>query len=86
MVDPNDINFKITVVKFDLVDHAYATYLIKVIGPKNIAFHIRDRYSLIRTWQDQVKKAIPNSESTPECPSKKMFGNMEAPFLALRSQ
>jgi hypothetical protein len=82
MVDPSSIQFKVTVVRFDVSDHA--TYLIKIIGPKNISFHIRDRYSMLREMQNQVKNNIRNGKSLPEFPAKKMFGNLDEAFLAQR--
>ena len=75
MVDPSSIQFNVTVVRFDVSDHA--TYLIKIIGPKNISFHIRDRYSMLREMQNQVKNDIRNAKALPEFPGKKMFGNLD---------
>jgi hypothetical protein len=82
MVDPSSIQFNVTVVRFDVSDHA--TYLIKIIGPKNISFHIRDRYSMLREMQSQVKNDIRNAKALPEFPGKKMFGNLDEAFLAQR--
>lgn len=79
VLDPAEINYKVTVVRYDVND--FATYLIKIIGPKDIAFHIRDRYSLIREWYSRVKTDLPNKQGLPEFPGKKMFGNLDPNFL-----
>ena len=46
----NQVDFKVTIVKYDIVENQYASYLIKVVGPKDISFHIQDRYSSIREF------------------------------------
>lgn len=53
MVELSEISYKVTVVKYEVTDHA--SYLIKIIGPRNINFHIRDRYSKLREWFAHVK-------------------------------
>lgn len=77
------INYKVTVVRHE-VKGDHAEYLIKIIGPKDISFHICDRYSMIRNWQAQVKNEIKNPQGAPEFPPKKLFGNMEKAFLDQR--
>lgn len=41
------MTYIVDVVKYELVDDNYAMYLIKIVGPNNISFHIKDRYSSI---------------------------------------
>ena len=82
----SQIDFKISIVKHDVVDNAYAVYLIKVVGPKDISFHIRDRYSSIREFQSMVKKNIESTDGTPNFPKKRFWGNLEADWLELRTR
>ena len=82
----SQIDFKISIVKHDVVDNAYAVYLIKVVGPKDIAFHIRDRYSSIREFQSMVKKNIESTDGTPNFPKKRFWGNLDADWLELRTR
>ena len=59
-------------------------YLIKVVGPKDISFHIRDRYSSLREFQSMVKKYIPSTDGTPNFPKKRFWGNLDEQWLELR--
>jgi len=59
-------------------------YLIKVVGPKDISFHIRDRYSSLREFQSMVKKYIPSTDGTPNFPKKRFWGNLDEQWLDLR--
>ena len=48
-----DVKYRVNVVKHDIINNEYASYLIKIwVEPTNIVFHIRDRYSGISNWQD----------------------------------
>lgn len=49
MVESNTDTYKVQFVKFD-VSRGHAEYLIKVVAPGNIIFHIRDRYSSMRQF------------------------------------
>ena len=68
-----------------MVDNSHAIYNIKVLGPRDIVFHIKDRYSSLREFQALIKKNIVSSDGTPSFPKKKFFGNLEANFLDQRS-
>ena len=57
-----------------------------MLGPKDIVFHIKDRYSSLREFQTFIKKNIESSDGTPEFPKKKFFGNLDPNFIAQRSQ
>ena len=46
----NAVDFKVTIIDHDVVDNQYVSYYIKVVGPKEISFHIKDRYSSIREF------------------------------------
>lgn len=56
----DQISYRVQIVKSEVVENTYAMYLIKVIGPNNISFHINDRYSSIRGFYNQVKDSLPN--------------------------
>ena len=50
MVETN-ITFNVKVIKHEIKrDRTFADYLIKIVGPNEISFHIEDRYSGIRAW------------------------------------
>ena len=82
----NDINYKVQIVKYEVVDRNYATYLIKVVGPNNISFHINDRYSSIRNFQTQIKRSLPSADGIPGFPKKKFLGNLDYHWLSERSK
>jgi len=46
----NAVNYKVTVVKYEVTRQGFAEYFIKVVGPRDIAFHIKDRYSSLRDF------------------------------------
>ncbi len=75
-----------TVVNFEVTRDNYANYTIKVVGPRDISFHIKDRYSSLREFQAMVKRQIGSTEGTPSFPKKKLWGNMEPNFLVQRQQ
>jgi len=88
MVSPalNPVDYKVTVVKYELTPQNYAQYTIKIVCPRDISFLIRDRYSSLREFQQMVKRHIGNSDGMPSFPKKRLFGNTDAAFLQLRSQ
>lgn len=47
--------YRVQFVKHEILD-GHASYLIKVVAPGNIIFHIRDRYSSMRNFQSLFKK------------------------------
>lgn len=47
---PVSVDFKVTVVKHELSPEGFANYVIYVVGPKDISFHLKDRYSSIREF------------------------------------
>ena len=46
----NAVDFKVQVVKYEISRDGYAVYVIKVIGPQDISFHLKDRYSSLRDF------------------------------------
>lgn len=69
-------------VKHEMIDN-HASYLIKVVAPGNIIFHIRDRYSSMRNFQSLFKKQfnLKTYNGFPNFPPKKAFGNTSNEFL-----
>ena len=45
-----------TVVKYEITRDNYALYTIKIVCPRDISFHLKDRYSSIRDFQSMVKR------------------------------
>ena len=80
----NPVDFKVTVVGFEVVNNV-AIYTIRVDGPREISFHLKDRYSSLREFQARVKRQIGSTEGTPNFPKKKYIGNLEPAFLQQRS-
>ena len=83
---PVSVDFKVTVVKHELTEEGFANYVIYVVGPKDISFHLKDRYSSIREFQSMVKRQIGSADGTPTFPKKKYIGNTEPAFLQQRAQ
>ena len=77
----NAVNYKVTVVKYEISRQGFAEYFIKVVGPSDIAFHIKDRYSSLREFQSMIKRNIGSADGCPSFPKKKYIGNMEPAFL-----
>lgn len=78
----NAVNYKVTVVKYEITrTGGHAEYIIKVVGPQDIAFHLRDRYSSLREFQSMIKRNIGSADGCPSFPKKKYIGNMEPAFL-----
>ena len=73
-----------TVVKYEISPENYAVYIIKVVGPRDISFHVRDRYKSLRDFQAMVKRKIGSADGTPTFPKKKYIGNLEPAFLQQR--
>ncbi len=67
-------------------DKGFAEFLFKVIGPNNITFHLKDRYSRLRSSFSIFKKQIPEKsvKAFPSFPKKKLFNKMDSSFLDQR--
>ena len=46
----NAVDFKVQVVNYEVTREGFAVYVIKVIGPQDISFHLKDRYSSMRDF------------------------------------
>ena len=46
----NAVSYKVTVIDYSISRQGHAEYFIKVVGPVDIAFHIKDRYSSLRDF------------------------------------
>ena len=79
-----NMSYQVSVINYEVVQGEYAMYLIKVVGPNNIAFHIKDRYSSIRNFQSELKRSFPNKDAIPEFPQKKYFDNLNPNWLEQR--
>lgn len=66
------------------VDDGHADYLIKVVGPLGMFFHIRDRYSSMANFQSTTRRNVQNAQTLPQFPGKKYFGNTAQQFLRQR--
>ena len=75
-----------TVVNFEVTSDNFVNYIIKVVGSGDITFHIKDRYSSIRNFQEMVKRNIVSPVVMPNFPQKKLWGNMEPSFLMQRQK
>lgn len=49
MVESNTDTYRVQFVKYE-TRKGYAEYLIKIVAPGNITFHIMDRYSSMRQF------------------------------------
>ena len=46
----SSIDYSVQIVGYSVVDNSHAIYNIKVVGPRDIVFHIKDRYSSLREF------------------------------------
>ena len=77
-----NFGFKVTAASYDLTEDGVANYVLHVVGPKDISFTLKDRYSSIREFQSIVKKYISKADVTPTFPNKKYFGNKSHNFCS----
>ena len=58
-----------------------------MVGPKDISFHLEDRYSAIRSFQQTVTRNLEdnvNLKSVPKFPAKKYMNSLSDQFLETR--
>ena len=86
MVERSSEGYQVSFVKHAEID-GYIEYLVKVIAPGNFSFHIKDRYSRMRSFSSTVKKQfnLATFNGLPSFPPKKAFGSKGADFLNQRS-
>ena len=78
--------WNVTVVNYEVTSDKVVNYKIKVDGPRDITFHIIDRYSSLRELQWVIKLTSKSSKGWPNFPKKKLFGNTEPSFLMQRQK
>ena len=85
MVDKSE--FKVQFIKHENRG-GHIEYLFKVIGPNNISFDLRDRYSNMRRFKESIVQAlnIRTLNGVPSFPPKKLFGSKEEDFLNTRQR
>ena len=49
-MDIDNLSFNVAMIKFTKKE-GHVNYIFKVVGPKDISFHLEDRYSSIRSFQ-----------------------------------
>lgn len=65
-------------IRYD-TDDGHADFIFKVVGPNNISFHIKDRYSSIRQFQSLLRKDLDDRikiSNLPQFPKKKFLNTM----------
>lgn len=84
IIDLDKISYKVQMVKVNTQD-GYANYIAKVLGPNGVSFHIEDRYSSMRKFQQLLRNSISdqniNLSDLPPFPKKKLVGSMEPAFI-----
>jgi hypothetical protein len=68
--------------------NGHVDYRIRIDAPRNISFHLNDRYSNIRMVQSTIKRQLQGSliRNVPNFPPKKLFGNTKDVFIEDRKQ
>ena len=82
-IDLDKISYKVQMIRYN-TENGHAEFIFKVVGPNNISFHIKDRYSAMRQFQSLLKKDLDDSvnvSSLPPFPKKKFLKTMDAQFL-----
>ena len=70
-----------------IVSNGHADFVFKVVGPKSVSFHLKDRYSSMREFQSMLKKNLDSSiklNDLPAFPKKKYMGSLDQAFLENR--
>lgn len=78
-INLDKISFKVSMIRYD-TNAGHADFIFKVVGPQNISFHIKDRYSSIRQFQSLLKKDLDNDvkiSNLPQFPKKRYFNTMQ---------
>lgn len=87
VIDLDKISYKVQMVKVK-TDDGFANYVAKVVGPNGVSFHIMDRYSSMRKFQQLLRNSISdqniNLNDLPPFPKKKLVGSMEPAFIDQR--
>ena len=87
MVESNsaEMSFKCKFINHD-TSKGFTEYLIIILAPGNISFHINDRYSSMRNFYTNMSKigSIGSIRGLPKFPSKKFLGNTKSAFLKHR--
>jgi hypothetical protein len=54
-----EVIYSVKLIKYEVVRGDFAEYILKImVAPSGLTFHIRDRYSGMRTWYDDVKDRL----------------------------
>jgi hypothetical protein len=56
-INPDKISYKISMVKY-ILNKGYSDFIFKVVGPVNMSFHIKDRYSSMRSFYSMLRKEL----------------------------
>ena len=48
-IDLENLSFSVMMIKF-IKQEGHVSYIFKVVGPRDISFHLEDRYSSIRSF------------------------------------
>ena len=72
-------------IKYE-IQNGFAVYLVKVMAPNSITFHIRDRYSSMRNFQSMLRKkfSLKTFDGFPSFPKKTLFTKLSDEFLTQR--
>jgi hypothetical protein len=85
-INMEKISYKVSMIRYDTAQ-GHANFIFKVVGPNNISFHIKDRYSSMRTFQSILKKDLDDSvniRNLPPFPKKRYLNQLQNQFLEQR--
>ena len=82
-IDIDNLSFNVAMIKFAKKE-GHVNYIFKVVGPRDISFHLEDRYSSIRSFQQTVIRNLDDNvslKSVPKFPAKKYMNSLNDQFL-----
>jgi len=68
------------------ISNGVVLYQVRVSGPNDITFHLKDRYKRMRNFYQQLRRQLPpqKAQNLPEFPPKRLIGNKKAAFINQR--
>ncbi len=78
--------YQVSFVSHTTTGDGWVEYMVRITAPGGHTFHIKDRYSSMRSFQSQVKKQfnLATFNGLPTFPPKKAFGSKTTEFLNQR--
>lgn len=79
----NQEGYQVNFISHATTQNGYIEYMGRITAPGGHTFHIKDRYSSMRSFQSTIKKQfnLATFNGMPTFPPKKSFGSKNTEFL-----